>query len=39
LNKKFIGGLDIVKDLISDGDFESMVPEGSRKVNSKERLI
>lgn len=33
-----MGGLDIVKDLISEGEFDQMLPESSKKINSVEKL-
>lgn len=38
VNKKFIGGVDIVKDLVNDNELDSLLPETAKKMNSAEKL-
>ena len=39
INKKIVGGVDFVKDLVSKGKFEEILPLNSRKSDPKSKLF
>jgi glutaredoxin-related protein len=38
INGSFVGGVDVVCDLISEGEFEEMIPDACRPLPPKEAL-
>ena len=38
INSKFAGGIDVISELIEEGEFDAMVPEDGKKVNSASKI-
>lgn len=38
INSKFVGGIDVVSELIEEGEFDEMIPEECKKVSSASKI-
>ena len=38
INQKFVGGIDVVQELVDEGEFDEMVPQSCKALSPEERV-